>query len=121
MRAMLEKATLHTLEQALTEVSIWSMENTYINISLDSIKIWRLNYPYNCYTLDLTNNREVKEKGVKQLFLVLPLLANSSLEVLLQGNSLASNREIKDHRFYSSGEDITLEDLGEIQTMQCNQ
>ena len=48
----------------------------------------------------LTNNSAVREEGVKQLFLDFPIFPNSSVEVLVQGSNLASNREIKKHGFF---------------------
>ena len=83
-------------------------------ISLDSVKIWLMNYPYNCFTLDLSNNTMVKKKGIKQIFLHFPILDNYSAEIYLQGKSLACNREIKSHKFFFSGPVIKLLDLGKI-------
>ena len=113
---MLARARAHAVEDVLEDISFWSDNNQMVEVSLDSVKLWRMNYPHNCYTLDLTNHTAVKEEGVKQLFLTFPLLANSSMEMVVQGSSLACSRDIKYHKFYSSGPDIALEDLGEFIT-----
>ena len=89
------------------------MANKFMHVSLDDVMIMRLNYPYNCYSLDITNNNDIKEKGVKQLFLDFNIIEKVSVEILLEGHSLTSFRPIKAHRFHSSGADITLDDLGE--------
>ena len=94
-------------------MKVWSMTNQWFNISMDSVKVWRLNFPHNCYSLDLTNNRDVHEKGVKQLFLDFLILKNYSVEILLEGQSLAGFRIIKAHRSQSTGDAIRLENLGE--------
>ena len=103
----------HTQDQVITRIKVWTMEQQFVNISLDSVRLWRMNYPYNCYSLDLATVREVREMGVKQVFIYFPILANSSVELLLQGSTLACNRDIKSHKFYSSGSNIQLEDLGQ--------
>ena len=88
------------------------MANEWINISIDSVELWRLNSPYNCYTLNLSKNQEVREKGVKQVFIYFPALENTFMELLLKGASMICDREIKAHKFYSSGAVIKLEKLG---------
>ena len=113
---LVRKVMLHKPEQVITGIRVWSMANTWIDISIDSVELWRLNYPYNCYTLNLSNNHEVKEKGVKQVFFTFPALKDTSMELLLKGSSMICNREIKNHKFYSSGADIKLEKLGKIST-----
>ena len=106
---LIRKVTLHNPEQVISDIQVWSMANTWINISIDSLELWRLNYPYNCYTLNLSKNQEVQEKGVKQIFFTFPLMENTSMELLLKGASMICDREIKNHKFYSSGVDIKLE------------
>ena len=76
------------------------------------MKIWRLNYPHNCYSLDITNNRDVIEKGVKQLLFEFNNLENYSAEIIPEGQSMASYRMIMAHRSRSTGDAITLDDLG---------
>ena len=108
VQEMVKRVNLHNPKQVIDSIYIWSMANTWIDISLDSVKLWRLNHPYNCYTLDLSMNHEVREKGIKQIFFSFPLLENTSIELKLKGTSLTSNREIKSHKFQSSGVDIKL-------------
>ena len=109
---MVNNLILHSPQEVINKIQVWSMANEWIDISIDSVELWRLNDPYNCYTLNLSKNEEVKEKGVKQVFFNFPLLENKSLEVLLKGASVICSREIKTHKFYSSGAVIKLEKLG---------
>ena len=111
-----EAVTLHTAQNVLNSIQIWSTTSEEFSISLDSVRIWLMNYPYNCFTLDLSNNTMVKTKGIRQIYLHFPILTNYSVEIYLHGKSLACNREIKSHKFFSSGPDIKLQDLGEIYT-----
>ena len=46
------------------------------------------------------------------VFFNFPLLENTSMELLLKGASMIGDREIKAHKFYSSGAVIKLENLG---------
>ena len=64
------------------------------------------------YSLDLSKNSEVTEQGVQQLSLEFFMLENFSVEVLLEGESLAGYRPIWAHRSQSSGDRIGLENLG---------
>ena len=114
VKEVVKQIRLHTMEQVMRGISVWSRTNEVFKVSLDSVKVWRLNFPYNCYSLDITNNRDVKEKGVKALFLKFNILEKYSVEVFLEGQSLASYRMIMDHRFQSSGDAITLVDLGKL-------
>ena len=117
---LIGKVTLHNPEQVFALIEVWSMANTWIDISIDSVELWRLNFPYNCYTLNLSKNHEVREKGVKQVFFNFPIMENTSMELLLKGASLTCDREIKNHKFYSSGADIKLENLGKGKCKACD-
>ena len=109
---MRERATLHKVEEVIESIQIWSMAKDYIDINLTAVRLIRMNYPYNCFSLDLTSNKEVEEKGVRQLFFSFHMMANTSVELLLQGHSLVCNRDIKYHKFFSSGADVKLTNLG---------
>ena len=110
----MEQVSLHTVDKVMRGIQVKSMTNKKFPVSLDSVKVWRLNVPDNCYSLDLTNNRDVREKGVKQVSLMFYILENFSVEIHLEGQSLAGYRMIKAHRSQSSGDAIRLDDLGEI-------
>ena len=113
VREVVEQVSLHTVDKVMRGIKVKSMTNKKFPVSLDSVKVWRLNFPDNCYSLDLTNNREVREKGIKQLILDFYILKNYSVEILLEGQSLAGYRMIKAHRSQSMGDAIRLDDLGE--------
>ena len=112
VKELVEQISLHNVDKVMRGIYALSRTNEGFHVSLDSVKVWRLNYPNNCYSLDITNNRDVKEKGVMALFLQFNILEKYSLQVFLEGQSLASYRMIMAHRFQSSGDAITLDDLG---------
>ena len=88
------------------------MKNTYVYLNLSLVRVRRPNHPFNCYTLDLAEHKEVQMVWVKQLFIKLWPKKNSSMEVFLEDKALACNREIKYHKFYFSGQSVQIKDLG---------
>ena len=96
----------------MLRVQILTMENEFIYPDLSLVRVRRPNYPFNCYTLDLSEHEEVKNVGVKQLFITFRTKKNYSMELLLEDKALACNREIKYHKFYFSGPSVELKDLG---------
>ena len=95
-------------------IRVWTMKNVFVNINTSLIQVRRPNYPFNCYTLDLADQKGVKNVGVKQLFINLWPKKNSSLKILLEDKSLACNRTIKYHKFFFSGKNVKIVDLGKI-------
>ena len=93
-------------------IRVWSLANEWIEIQLTSVIVKRLNYPYNCFTLDLSENKDIKSDGLKQIFFDFFTRNGSSVELLLEDKMLACNREIKNNKFYFSGTNIELKDLG---------
>ena len=92
------------------------MTNKYEYLSLSLVRVRRPNYPFNCYTLDLSEHEEIKNVGVKQLFIEFWRKKNYSMELLLKDKALACNREIKYHKFYFSGPSLELDNLGNMNT-----
>ena len=88
------------------------MQSTWKTINLALVKVRRPNFPLNCYTLDLSEQDEVKNIGVKQIYFNFWMKRNYSVDVLVEDKVLACNREIKYHKFYFSGPSIELKDLG---------
>ena len=109
---MVKKAQLYTAEKAIHEVYFKSMTDEKVFIELSLVNIWRMNYPYNCFTLDLTNNTKVQKNGLKTMTFHFKRNENTSVRIFTQGKSLACNRDIKEHQFYSSGDHIVLKNLG---------
>ena len=65
--------------------------------ALSSVKVKQLNYPYNCFTLDLSQNDQTKKKGLKQIFFHFPIINSSRVELLLEDRDLACTRETKEN------------------------
>ena len=113
VQQLVKRVTLHRVEEVLLNITIASLYGQRYIINTSSVKVVRMNYPYNCFTLDLTNNTDLKrEMGLKQLFLYFPVLANHSVEIHPIGKSLECGRIIKSHKFFSSGANIKQLNLG---------
>ena len=93
-------------------INVWALSNEWYTIPIEYATVWRPNYPYNCFTLDLSDNKEVKEKGLKQIFFYFHSINGTSAEILLGDKTLTCSREIKDNKFYFSGPSLEVEDLG---------
>ena len=98
----------------LLRIFVWSGQNKEIEIPLSSVRLRRPNYPYNCWTLDLSDNQNISDDGVKQIFFGFHKLPNTSVEVLVQDKGLSCSREIKNNIFYFSGKKLKLDNLGII-------
>ena len=118
---LVKKVQLHTAEEAITriEAKSWNDATDWFQINLTSVKVWRMNYPDNCFTLDMTNNIEVQKKGMRMLSFQFPVKENSSVRVLPVGKELACNRGISSHRFYSTGDQAILSNQGEPLGIEC--
>ena len=113
VQEVVDRVRMHKVKDVLKKIILSTVTHEGIFIDQSNVTIWRINYPFNCYTLDLTNNTDVKEKGVQKLIIVFHILQNLSLEILLQDKNLATNRNIQYHKLYFSGDAIKMQDLGE--------
>ena len=112
VKDLMDKVQLHTVEKVIDKVKVKSWVNEWTDIKLSLLKVRRMNYPYNCFTLDLLNDAEVEQNGVKRIALNFMVVENTSVNVFLQGKTLACDREIKAHKFYSSVASVKLTNLG---------
>ena len=95
----------HRREDVFAEVRADLANGDQLDVT-DLVHQGRVNYPNNCYTLDLSNNTEVMKKGIKTLFFNSTRRNLTMVQVKVQGGSLSCSREIFDHMFYASGDPI---------------
>ena len=109
-KEVLDKVSFHTaVGTVLKSVFMWSMSTELVILDIKPY-LSRVNNPHNCLTLNIANHTNLKEKGIKQLFLEFENTRNVSVEIHVQGSSLVCNRNIKAHTFYSSNP-ISLENV----------
>ena len=72
-----------------------------------------MNFPHNCFTLDITNNNDIKEKGIQGLNIFFKDVPNMTrIDVNIQGASLSCHRDIMDQSFSASGQRVQLKKMG---------
>ena len=71
----------------------------------------RVNYPQNCYTVNLTHmsKASAESKGVRTLRMSFNTEKTKSVTINLQCSTLTSNREMYDNAFYTKGDPIFAE------------
>ena len=73
----------------------------------DEIFLERVNYPYNCYTLDLTNDSRLLGQGLRTMNLKFKTKKQfQAVHIQLYGKTLAAHRQIFDHTVFSTGDMI---------------
>ena len=94
----------HAPETVIEDAHVWTTEREHVTIPIEQFRVSRVNYPHNCYTLDLFNLTE--EYNVKELFIQFHNLENKTAEVLLRDKITDCYREVKDHSLSSTGDAI---------------
>ena len=97
---ILNSISLHTVNSVFESIILSTLTYGHVNVT-ENIYIGRVNYPNNCFTLDITNNTDL---GIKQLTFHFRTLANFSVGVYAQGASLSTHRDIRVHNLYSTGD-----------------
>ena len=62
----------------------------------------------------MSENGQIKKKGLKQILFYFHPHEGTYVEILMEDKMLACTREIKENKFYSSGPNIELKDLGNL-------
>ena len=93
---------VHNISEFVTAISVWTGQG-YVEIDLDSVHSVMPNLPYNCMLLDLDRTPDLKLKEIRQIFFNF----NKSifgLEIMIGDRDLYTDREIKQNKFFFSGE-----------------
>ena len=94
-RAVLAKVRTHTEENVVNEMGIRTMTNEGIKFDMNRLILERVNFPHNCYTLDLANMSVVREKGIAKVWLEFntSVIGEGSVEVHMQDSHLMTTAE----------------------------
>ena len=110
VKDVLRQVFPHKVETVLKALRFYTQTKEWIKLKFDhNLYTGRVNFPYNCFTLDLTSNSDVREKGIKALYLYLHYIPSVSIGIDILGASLFCNRNLESHIFYSSGDSIGLD------------
>jgi hypothetical protein len=117
---VLKRVRAHTVEEVISKVTLYGTDNTCYSIHISEFHLGRVNFQHNCYTLDIASNAEVKKYGVKKMIIDGKALENRSVEVHVQGSSLACDRNIRAHLLYSEGDKIRLQKMNFMRMFVVN-
>ena len=98
------------IENIFDSVWVWTKDKLSINIPLDHLKASRVSYPFTCRSLVLSSVPELEGKQIQQLFLFFLDLGNHSIEIHFNGDTLNTERNIREHGFQSTGDAIKLKE-----------
>ena len=83
---------------------ILTQENDVVIISIHSLQIKRPNYPFNCFTLDISQNQEIKMKGINFIrFYFKHVERGTSVSIEVEDKRLSCSRLINQNKAYFSG------------------
>ena len=106
-----KKVRNHIVEEVISSIWIDFKTEPPLNISSESVtnlvSLKRVNYPHNCYTLDLSSVAELRHESMKTIFISFKSGNIEKVQISLKGRTLASNREIYDNTFHTKGDTIS--------------
>ena len=111
---LLSRISPHTKESVFESVLMENRDFKRMDVSQDAhVRRDRVNFPNNCFTLDITNNKDVKEKGIMKLYILFKEISNvARIDVNIQGASTSCHRDIMDQSFSASGQRIEMKKVG---------
>ena len=108
VKDVLEKVRNHKLEKLIQYIWVDFKTEDSFRVPLKHATLRRVNYPHNCYTLDLSNVAQLRSESIKTLFITFKSGNLDKVQISLQGSTIASNREIFDNSFYARGDKISV-------------
>ena len=105
---VLDKVRTHKPENVVQEIWVDFKTEEHLPIPLKHVTLKRVNYPHNCYTLDLSSVTQLRHESMRSLDLIFKSGNLEKVQISLQGITLDSNREIFDNSFYNKGDKITV-------------
>ena len=103
-----KKVRNHVVENVIRSITVDFETGEGFNIPLKHVTLKRVNYPHNCYTLDLTSVNHKRDESMKTLYIEFMSGNLEKVQIGLQGITLASNREIFDNSFHTKGDKISV-------------
>ena len=102
-----EKVRINPVADIMEKVCVKLNTEEYLSFA-DQVYLGKINYPHNCYTLDLTKSSRLRGRGVKTMIVRLKTEQTfQAMQIQLQGKTLATQREIYDHTVFSTGDALT--------------
>ena len=100
----------HRIEDVIRWSTVQLNSGKYQNVPLQQFHLAdRVNYPQNCFRLNLSLLNEVQQESIRTLQIVFNTTKIEKVQVNFQGASLIANREIYDNAFDTTGDAIVAE------------
>jgi hypothetical protein len=115
---VLDMVRSHTPSDVMLWIAFETVTEEWIYLPIELIYLKSINYPHNCYTLDLTDNSDVREKGIKILMFQFHDMKNNSVEIKVEGSTLTSNIFITENAYFSTGDAIKMNVKGVLYGVQ---
>ena len=106
---VLDKVRNHKVDNIVEFIQFQSNNNNGETRLRVPVHLTRVNYPQNCYTVNLTHVNKATSDGVKTLKMSFKTEKTKSVKINLQSSTLNSNREMYDNAFYTKGDPIYVE------------
>ena len=103
----------HKIEDIINSSRVQMNSGRYQNLSLKHFHLAdRVNYPHNCFNLNLTFLNEIHDERINTLEIFFNSTKAEKIQLAFYGSSLAANREIYDDTFDTTGDAIIIEKPG---------
>jgi hypothetical protein len=108
VQEILSRIKQHSIRDVFEYIDILTMTGEWIRNKPD-IVTGSVNYPHNCYMLDLANLTDVKEKKVNTLLIQFHNHSKYSLTIFVEGSTSSVSRTISANVFFSTGDTIKMQ------------
>ena len=105
---VLDKVRNHKVDDVIKGIS-FNFENETLDDILVTAHLNRVNYPQNCYTVNLTKLNKARRETMKTLWMYFKRGKTKKITIHLQGRTLATNRDVFDNTYNTVGDEIFVE------------
>ena len=83
-----------------------------ISFPSSQAKLLKPNFPHNCLSIDIAENKDIKEHGVKNVYIEIYNRSGYGVELFLEDRHRSCSRTIRYSRLAQTGANIGIDDLG---------
>ena len=102
----------HTADQIIERIVFSGHDGSYIEVSVADVILKRVNFPNNCYTLDLKKylykKIDKKKKSVKEIRFLFKNQTGLKIEIRVEDGNLDCDRTIGEHQLHYDGDKVKL-------------
>ena len=110
---VLNKMRNHRIKDIINSGKIQFRSGKYQNVSMEQFHLAdRVNYPHNCFRLNLTFLNEIQEDRINTLEIYFNANKTQRIQLDFHGGSMIANRDIYDDTFGTTGDAIVLDEPG---------